>query len=295
MTHLALITGLSGSGKTLALRSLEDLGYFSVDNLPVSLIGPFVDLLDRGGEEPRGALVVDARERSLLHELPELVEGLRAREDVKLFVVFLEARDDILIRRYKESRRPHPVSASAGSASVEDAIQHERSLLAPLRALADRVIQSDELSPHDLRRKIREGLSAEEGSGAIRVEVVSFGFKYGMPRDADMVFDVRFVENPYFRADLRSLTGRDEGILEFLRGREEWVGFIERTEEMLGFVMPHFVHEGKSYLTVAVGCTGGRHRSVAAAEHFGRFLESKGYATSVTHRDLERKAKQEQG
>ncbi len=294
MTRLAVISGLSGSGKTLALRCLEDLGYFAVDNLPVPLIRPFVDLLDRGeDQEPRGAFVVDSREREHLEDVPEIVAGIRSEDAVRFSLLFLEAGNDVLVRRFSESRRPHPVSAAEGL-GVREGIERERELLSPLRGLADRVLQTDTLSPHELRRAIREVLDEEEEAGTLRCQVVSFGFKYGVPRDVDMLFDLRFVENPYFVAKLRAHSGRDQQIVDFLDAQPEYGEFAIRVEDMLAYVMPHFVHEGKSYLTVAIGCTGGRHRSVAFAERIGRFLGQAGYSAVVVHRDLERKAQQEQ-
>lgn len=294
MIRLAVLSGLSGSGKTLALRCLEDMGCFAVDNLPVALIEPFVDLLDRSeDQEPRGAFVVDARVREHLEAVPAIIGTLRARADVRLTVLFLDAADSVLIRRYSETRRPHPL-VGEGAMGVGEAIQRERELLLSLRTLADRVLDTDVLSPHDLRREIREVLSEEATPASLHCQLVSFGFKYGVPRDFDMVFDARFIENPYFVPALRTLTGKDPEILKFLAGKPDYTEFVERLHDLLSFVMPRFVHEGKSYLTIAIGCTGGRHRSVAIAEDLGRFLGQAGYSAAVVHRDLERKARQEQ-
>ena len=293
MIRVAMITGLSGSGKTLALRCLEDLGYFAVDNLPVPLIAPFIDLLDRGeDQEPRGAFVVDVREREQLATVPAILKELRSRSDVRISVLFLEAEDETLIRRYSESRRPHPLASSLGL-GVAEAIREERSLLHALRRGADRILETDALSPHDLRRVIRETLSEEQRGQEIHVQVVSFGFKYGTPKDIDLMLDVRFVENPYFEPTLRQLSGKDQPILDFLEEREEYREFREKLKDLLAFMMPRFIHEGKSYLTIAIGCTGGRHRSVALSEQLGHYLSQAGYPATVVHRDLERKAKQE--
>jgi len=286
--RLVLVSGLSGSGKTLAVKSLEDLGYFAVDNLPVALIPAFVDLLDRGGdEEPRAAFVADAREREHLISLPGLVRSLRHRADVSLMVIFLEATEDVLVRRFSESRRPHPL-AQGEPARVAEAIRREIELLAPVRELADRIIVTDDLSPHDLRRLIRNEVAGVERGAALRCHVISFGFKYGLPRDADMVFDIRFVPNPFFRPELRGLTGRDEPVVRFLEREVSYRGYLERLTELLRFVMPQFVEEGKSVVTLAIGCTGGQHRSVAAAERIADALRNAGYEVTVLHRDVER-------
>ncbi len=290
MSRVVVVSGLSGSGKTLALRSLEDLGYFCVDNLPVPLIEPFVDLLDRGSdEEPRGAFVVDARERQYLAELPHILDRLRRRDDVRLTVLFLEAAEDTLVRRFSESRRPHPLSQGTGLPLV-DAVRREADLLCDLRAIADRVVATDDLSPHELRRLVQEILRGGGGGpGAqLRCRVVSFGFKYGLPRDADLVFDARFLPNPYFDPALRTCDGRDPRVVAFLERSGDWREYLERLVELLGFLLPRFVDEGKSYLNVAVGCTGGRHRSVAIAEHLGAVLRGEGFPVVVQHRDLER-------
>ena len=293
MIKLVVLSGLSGSGKTLALRCLEDMGYFSVDNLPVPLIAPFVDLLDRGEEvEPQGAFVVDARERGHLDTLPAIVEELRERADLRVTVLFLEASPDVLVRRFSETRRPHPV-ALQDSLGVAEAIGRESELLAGLRELADRVIATDSLSPHDLRRQIKSVLSDHSETGDLLVRLVSFGFKHGLPRDVDLVFDVRFIENPYFQPGLREFSGRDEKVVDFLESQPSYTGFCAKLEEMLAFVMPRYVFEGKSYLTIAFGCTGGRHRSVALAERTSRYLAQSGYRTQVRHRDIERGSRRE--
>ena len=293
MTNLVVISGLSGSGKTLALRSLEDLGYFAVDNLPVALIEPFVELLDRGeSEEPSGAFVVDVRELRHKDVSPRVIERLREHPDIRLTVVFLEARESTLIRRFSETRRPHPLSRS-GDVGLEAAFERERELLAELRALADRVISTDRMSPHDLRRLIQETVAGGRLEQALQCEVISFGFKYGIPRESDMLFDVRFLRNPYFMPELRARSGLDEEVVEFLHGLPDYETYMDHVKGLLSFVMPRFVSEGKSYLSLAVGCTGGRHRSVAVAEELAGFLSKSGYRSSVRHRDLDREAERE--
>ncbi len=288
MTHVVVISGLSGSGKTLALRCLEDLGFFAVDNLPVPLTESFVDLLERGeGDDPRGAFVTDVRERLHLEELPALIGRLRERGGVQLKVMFFDARDETLVRRFSESRRPHPLVLGEKT-NIAEAIQRERTLLAPLRHIADRVVDTDEMSPHELRRVVQETLSGGSLLLTLTCHVVSFGFKYGAPKDADMILDVRFLQNPFFVPELRLLDGRSQEVAAFLGTLPDYAPFMDRVESLLGFVMPRFVAEGKSYLTIAIGCTGGRHRSVAVAERLGRYLAQAGFPVTVSHRDVDR-------
>lgn len=288
MTNLVVITGLSGSGKTLALRSLEDLGYFAVDNLPLALVEPFVDLLGRGGaEEPNGAFVVDIRELRHSEASPVVLRSLRNRQDVALTIIFLEARESMLVRRFSESRRPHPLALVDDGGLVE-AIRREQELLAEFRVLADRVISTDRMSPHDLRRLIQETVSGGRPEKQLRCEMISFGFKFGVPREADIMLDVRFLPNPFFQSSLRHMSGQDADVIDFLQKLPDYALFMDHAKGLLSFVMPRFVSEGKSYLTVAVGCTGGRHRSVVIAEELAGFLEKSGYDTTVRHRDLDR-------
>lgn len=292
MTKLVVVTGLSGSGKTLALRCLEDMGYFAVDNLPVLLIGPFIDLLERGEDSAaQAAFVVDVRERDHLEALPPEIRLLKGRAGLELKVLFFEAQDDTLLRRFSESRRPHPLAALEGI-GVGQAIERERQLLSALKDLADRVIATDGMSPSNLRHTIHETLTGSPAHGALRVQVVSFGFKHGPPRDADIVLDVRFLTNPYFTPGLRQLSGRDAEVVDFLEQLPDYREFLSRIEGLLEFVMPRYVLEGKSYLTLAIGCTGGRHRSVAIADHLARFLSQRGYSAAVSHRDLHREGEQ---
>ncbi|NJN63694.1 MAG: RNase adapter RapZ [Acidobacteria bacterium] len=290
MTNLVVITGLSGSGKTLGLRSLEDLGYFAVDNLPLALVEPFVDLLDRGTtEEPNGAFVADVRELKHHEASPEILRRLRERSDVSLTIIFLEARESTLVRRFSESRRPHPLAAS-GELGLVEAIRREIEVLAEVRSMADRVIATDRMSPHDLRRLIQETVSGGRPETQLRCELVSFGFKYGVPREADIMFDVRFLPNPYFQPSLRAMSGLEPEVIEFLQMLPDYPPFMDHVKGLLSFVMPRFVAEGKSYLTVAIGCTGGRHRSVAIANELAGFLQKSGFEATVRHRDLTREA-----
>lgn len=290
MTKVVVITGLSGSGKTLALHCLEDMGYFAVDNLPVLLSESFVDLLARGeGDEPHGAFVTDVRERRHLELVPDVLARLRQRPDVQVTVIFFEAAEETLVRRFSESRRPHPL-AQEQRISVVEAIRQEQQLLSPLRGVADRVVATDDMSPHELRRVVQESLSGGSLLLSLTCHVVSFGFKFGVPKDVDMLFDARFLPNPFFVLGLRRLDGRTLEVNRFLEEQPDYPRYLALIEELLTFVMPRFVAEGKSYLTIGVGCTGGRHRSVAIAERLGRFLAQSGFPVTISHRDLERDA-----
>ncbi len=284
MRHLVVITGLSGSGKSMAARYLEDLGFFCVDNLPVMLIPPFYELIQRSGDQiQRAAVVVDVREGKFLDHFPEILHELRARS-APVTLLFFEAGDEVLKRRFSETRRPHPMSA--GGASLEGAIREERSTLAPLRELADRIIDTSRFSVHELRSFLKGAFAHVEGGEGLNVHVVSFGFKYGVPAEADLVFDVRFLPNPYFVDDLRALDGTSQAVRAFLDGKPDKTGFMRRLTEFLDFLVPLYAAEGKSYLTLTLGCTGGKHRSVALAEEVRDHLVGRGVLASVTHRDL---------
>jgi UPF0042 nucleotide-binding protein len=294
VTKVVVISGLSGSGKTLALHCLEDMGFFAIDNLPVLLSESFVDLLSRGeGDEPRGAFVTDIRERRHLELVPDVLARLRGRGDVQITVIFFEAREETLVQRFSESRRPHPL-AQEKRISVVAAIRQEQQALLPLRCVADRVVATDDMSPHELRRVVQEALSGGSLLLSLTCHVVSFGFKFGVPKDVDMLFDARFLPNPYFVLNLRGLDGRTLEVNRFLDEQPDYDRFLRHIEDLLTFVMPRFVAEGKSYLTIAIGCTGGRHRSVAIAERLGRFLAQSGFPVTISHRDLEREAERSQ-
>lgn len=284
MERLVIVTGLSGSGKSLAAKCLEDLGYFCVDNLPVTLIPPFCELLQRGGEAlRRAAIVVDVREGRLLDHFPETLESLRHR-DFPVTVVFFDCGNDALKRRFSETRRPHPVTVPGGG--LEQSIEAERRRLAPLRDLADRIIDTSRFNAHELRAFLKASFgTASEGVG-LTVLIVSFGFKYGVPAEADLVFDVRFLPNPYFVDELRALDGTSDEVKRFLEEKRVTGEFRTRLYEFLDYVIPLYRAEGKSYLTLTVGCTGGKHRSVTIAEGLRSHLESAGVPAAVTHRDL---------
>jgi UPF0042 nucleotide-binding protein len=284
MERLVVITGLSGSGKSLAARCLEDMNFFCVDNLPVNLIPQFYELLQRSGEAiPRGAIVVDAREREFLSGFPEALESLK-ENGAPVTLLFFECTGETLKRRFSESRRPHPMQDPGGS--LEKAIQDERAILAPMREMADRIIDTSKFNAHELRSFLKASFGGVQTTAALNVHIVSFGFKYGVPAEADLLFDVRFIPNPYFVDGLRKLDGRHAEVRAFLDARPEAREFLSRLKDLLGFLIPHYASEGKSYLTITIGCTGGKHRSVALAEEIREHFVDSGVPVSVTHRDL---------
>ncbi|HZP42812.1 MAG TPA: RNase adapter RapZ [Candidatus Binatia bacterium] len=282
--RLVVVTGLSGSGKSTAIHVLEDLGFYCIDNMPVALIPRFVELWKSSQEEvTRVVLGIDVRERHFLAEFPRVCEELR-REGVHLEVLYLEASDEVLVRRFSETRRPHP---SADGGAVADGIRREREKLRPLRELADRVIDTSALTVHELRAALRETSERAE-SGTMTITILSFGYKYGLPTDADLVLDCRFLPNPFFVEELRPKTGSDPAVADYVLRRDETQRFLAKVADLLAFAIPRYQHEGKSYLTIALGCTGGRHRSIVLAEELRRRLEARGHRILVRHRDVDR-------
>lgn len=281
--QLVLLTGLSGSGKGSVLNTFEDLGFYCVDNLPVALISTFTELYERGqGEIERAALLVDAREGEQIENLPKMYRKLRSEHPVTL--VFTEASDEALIRRFSETRRPHPL---AHGGSIADGIREERRRMAGIRRLADLVIDTTKFNVHELRQFVIDRFQ-NPGRNPLMISVVSFGFRYGVPGDADLVFDVRFLPNPHFVQRLRPFSGKDSKVARYIKSFPQTGQFLRRIESLLAYLIPHYIREGKSYLTVALGCTGGRHRSVAMAEEIRADLHNRGYATKVVHRDLDK-------
>jgi len=280
---VVIITGVSGSGMSSALKDFEDLGYFAIDNLPAQLIPTFVRLCDDSQEIDRTAFVVDVRAREFLNKFPRMHEELKER-GANVTVLFLEADDEVLLRRYSETRRPHPLTDQ----TVREAIQQERELLSEIRELADHVIDTSEHTVHSLREVIRNQFADKSGAHELNVTISSFGFRHGSPRGVDMVFDVRFLPNPHFLADLRPLTGLDPQVIKYLQSESEVEDTIARFVDLLAYLLPRFQREGKSYLTVGIGCTGGRHRSVMVAEEMGKKLNELGYKSNVVHRDLDK-------
>jgi UPF0042 nucleotide-binding protein len=278
-----VITGMSGSGKGSVLKVFEDLGYYCVDNLPVELIPSFADLIQQSREIHRAALVLDVREGGGLEKLPVILKAIRKRVPTK--VLFLEATDETLLRRFSETRRPHPLGKSA---PVKTSITAERKRLQPIAALADDIIDTSKFNVHELRAHINERFRREQPAQHILVSVVSFGFRNGVPEDADLVFDVRFLPNPHFVPEFRPLTGKDPKVARYIRQYPQTKEFLKRIKELLVYLLPHYIHEGKSYLTIAFGCTGGQHRSVMMAEDIGKHLKQAGYDVKVQHRDCPR-------
>ncbi len=291
---VVVVSGLSGAGKSQALHALEDLGFFCVDNLPTLLAPQAVALCERG-QMTRLALGIDVRVRAFLGEVANVLQLLEAGGQRDLHVLFLDASDETLLHRFSETRRPHPLSTAAaggpeGALAVLDGVRVERERLAPLRARATRVIDTTNTSVHELRRILVAHFGPASG-GAPRMvtRIVSFGFKFGSPVDADVVLDVRFLDNPYFVPGLRLMTGLDQPVADYVMAVPDTQEFLRRTKDLLEYVLPRYEREGKSYLTIAIGCTGGRHRSVAIAEALARQLsESTGASISVIHRDVER-------
>ncbi len=277
-----MLTGLSGSGKGSALKAFEDLGYYSVDNLPIELLPQFAELIAGSPAERKAAIVVDVREGDALEHLPATL--LAIRKTLPVTVVFLEAARPALLRRYSETRRPHPLGADL---SVEASLDEERALLEPVRNVADVVLETTNFNVHELRAYLHTRFGAEAGKSLL-ISVTSFGYKNGVPLGADLVLDVRFLPNPHFIPEFRPLTGQDREVIEYVGSFPQTGEFLKKTHDMLLFLLPHYIHEGKSYLTVSFGCTGGQHRSVMVAEAVGRALDAEGYRVKISHRDMPR-------
>ena len=284
-SRFVVLTGLSGSGKSQAIRALEDLGYFCVDNLPIALLPMLAELTLRAGSEiARAAVVVDVREGRMLDEFPRVLRRLRATRRLNPVLIFLTASDDALVRRFSETRRPHPL---APDRSATEGIREERQLMKPLRRLADSVVDTSNMTVHELRHVFRNVESGRGPGSQLVVTVLSFGFKHGIPVDSDLLFDVRFLPNPHFIPRLRAHTGRDREVRAFLEKSDATGEFLKHTLNLLRFLIPQYVTEGKSYLTIGIGCTGGRHRSVMVAEALKKGLGGlKGVQTRVRHRDI---------
>ena len=281
--QLVILTGLSGSGKGSVLKTFEDLGYYCVDNLPVTLIPIFSELYEEGrGEIERAALLVDAREGEQIEKLPGIYRQLSSDHPATL--VFIEASDEALLRRFSETRRPHPLSDGG---SVAEGIREERRRMAPIRRLADVVIDTTKFNVHELRQFIIDRFQ-RRARRPLLVSIASFGYRYGIPADADLVFDVRFLPNPHFVPRLRPFSGKDARVARYIRSFPQTGEFLRRLESLLAYLIPHYIREGKSYLTVALGCTGGRHRSVMLAEVIRRALKRRGYIAKAVHRDLDK-------
>lgn len=285
-SRFVVVTGLSGSGKSQAIRALEDLGFFCVDNLPVALIPTFAELVLRTGSEiTRAAVVVDVRESRFLEDFPDIFKGLAAMPGLHPRLIFLEAGDAALVRRFSETRRPHPL---APDRSVSEGIAEERALLRPIRKMAHEIVDTTSLTVHDLRQVFTSLIRGDRRAAPLVVTVLSFGFKHGVPVDADMLFDVRFLPNPHFVPHLRDRTGREKDVADYVFQSPAAQEFLDHTLPLMRFLLPLYAAEGKTYLTIGIGCTGGRHRSVAIAEAIGRGLGRIEHArVRVRHRDSE--------
>ncbi len=279
-SELVIITGMSGSGKGSVLRALEDLGYYSVDNLPVELIPTFAELVRDSASIRHAALVVDVREGSGLRKFPAIYRRIKSSLNARL--VFLEADNEALMRRFSETRRPHPLSTGQ---PIGESIAIEREMLAPIRALSDLTINTSRFNVHDLRDFVGDQFRGEDEDSKILIHVTSFGFRHGLPPDCDLVFDVRFLPNPNYIPKFRKLTGRNPAVARYIRSFPQTGEFIQRITDLLLYLLPHYIGEGKSYLTVGFGCTGGHHRSVMIAEQMRGIFAASGYRAKVTHRD----------
>jgi UPF0042 nucleotide-binding protein len=279
--ELVILTGLSGSGKLSALKAFEDLGYYSVDNLPLELVPQFADLVRSSAEIERAALVVDVREGMRLEEFPAILKKVRLVLPTR--VVFLEASEEALVRRFSETRRPHPMGRGN---TVVKSIRDERKRLDPIRNVADIVLDTTKFNVHDLRAHINSQFEREEGDRSLMISSNSFGFKNGVPAEADLVLDVRFLPNPHFVPEFQKLTGKHPKVAKYIRQFPQTTEFLDKSADMLKFLLPHYIKEGKSYLTVAFGCTGGQHRSVFIAEEMKKRLAAEGYRVKTAHRDM---------
>jgi UPF0042 nucleotide-binding protein len=280
---LVIITGMSGSGKLTALKAFEDLGFNAVDNLPLALLPKFADLTRDSKSGRKAALIIDIREGEALKQFPRIYRELRRNLNVKL--LFLDAEDEILQRRYSETRRPHPLGSEA---TVLTSIRDEREELAPIRTLADLYIDTSKLNVHELRRLISGKFQNTQDATKIVVYVNSFGFRHGVPPDSDLVFDVRFLPNPNYIPEFKKLSGRHPSVARYIRSFPQTMEFINRISELLIYLLPHYIREGKSYLTISFGCTGGHHRSVLIANEIYKRLKKAGFTVKESHRDVNR-------
>jgi len=276
---------MSGAGKSLASKCLEDLGYFCIDNLPAALIPKFAELCSQtsGGIE-RVALVIDVREGEFLEGLFDILKDLRDAGH-EVMILFLEASDEALVKRFSETRRPHPL---AGDGSVLEGIQLERRVLAGLKGEADLIFDTSQLHVHELRKLLTNTFQQASRPARTILSLVSFGYKFGLPYDADLVFDVRFLPNPHFREELRPLSGKDKAVMDFVLANPQAQAYLERLLDFLYYSLPLYLQEGKAYLTVSVGCTGGRHRSVSIVEYLGQKLSEWGHEVTLRHRDIDK-------
>ncbi|MGT2866392.1 RNase adapter RapZ [Streptococcus fryi] len=279
--QLVVVTGMSGAGKTVAIQSFEDLGYFTIDNMPPTLLPKFLELLAHTSDTDKVAMVVDMRSRRFFTEVSTILDDLESNDTVNFKILFLDSTDTELVSRYKETRRSHPLATTG---RVLDGIRLERELLSPLKSMSQHVVDTSELTPRQLRQTISEYFSSETNQVSFRIEVMSFGFKYGLPLDADLVFDVRFLPNPYYLPELRDLTGLDQPVYDYVMSQPESEDFYNHLIGLLKPILPGYQKEGKSVLTIAIGCTGGQHRSAAFAHRLSEDLASE-WLVNESHRD----------
>ena len=284
LQNLVIVTGMSGSGKGTVLKTFEDMGFFCIDNLPVPLIPKFIEGIHvSGGGFAHAALVIDVRAGEMLRDLEHVFAALRKRS-FGLFVLYLEARDEVLVRRFSETRRPHPLATDR---PLREAIRMERRRLRKLREMADATIDTSDCTVHQVKTLVMDRFRKRPRSSSLKVNLLSFGYKNGLPLEADLVFDARFLPNPHFVPKIKAFTGRDKRVARYLRSFPETKEFVKRIGDLLKYLLPHYEREGKSYLTIAVGCTGGRHRSVFVVEELAKSLKVRNREINVRHRDEE--------
>lgn len=283
--NLVIVTGMSGAGKTVAIQSFEDMGYFTIDNMPPTLVPKFMELVSHSEDNDKVALVVDMRSRLFFKEINSILDELEKNSAINFKILFLDATDGELVARYKETRRSHPLAADG---RVMDGIKLERELLAPLKSLSQNVVDTTELTPRQLRKTISEQFSSDNDAAPFRIEVMSFGFKYGLPLDADLVFDVRFLPNPYYIPELRNQTGLDQNVADYVMNHAASEDFYRHLLALIQPILPGYQKEGKAILTVAIGCTGGQHRSVAFAHRLAQDLKQD-WTVNESHRDKDRR------
>jgi UPF0042 nucleotide-binding protein len=281
--RIVIVTGLSGSGRSAALKAFEDMGFYCVDNLPLVLLTAFVEFAQRSEEAFRSAIGIDIREKVFTERFPALYGNLKAAGSA-IEMLFLDASDQTIVRRFSETRRPHPLAK--GTTPLLDGIRKERAALAEVKKLADRIIETSDYTVHDLRQAVERHYSQDDVTRPMVITLVTFGYKFGVPYDVDLLFDLRFLPNPHFVPELRALTGEDPAVREYIMERPDSGEFLRRLEEFLEYLLPRYRSEGKSYLTIGFGCTGGRHRSVAISLLVAERLREKGYEVNVKHRDI---------
>ncbi|MEW6067086.1 MAG: RNase adapter RapZ [Nitrospirota bacterium] len=279
MPIIVIITGLSGSGKTVALRALEDSDFFCVDNLPVTLIESFISNVSRNKQIRKIGIGIDIREKGFLSEISDVIKNLRNKYRTE--ILFLEAEKDVLLRRFKETRRPHPLGMD-----IEEAIQTEKEKLSLLKELADRIIDTSSFTPHQLRQIITSSYNIKKGKKSLTIVLISFGFKFGVPQNIDLLFDVRFLPNPNFVPELKTLKGLDKKVSDYVFRKQETKIFMSKIKDLLDFLIPQYINEGRTYLTIGVGCTGGNHRSPAIVEKLHNYLKRYPVDMSIVHRDI---------